>query len=247
MTSSVFNALNFQSANGDKNNSLSITKQDRDVFICSSLLFFCFNDKHNLRNISKFSELSSPKQKQKPHFHITYYQQTFQISSLLNTQKSTYQPSLNFRSTTSSQRKCSRRLNSETHRGFTVWRLVVLNTKFSQVKEMGNLGWKNKVNVVSESLRHSWRNFLSTQQRQQLLLVFSGTLHITAKWPGETTERQERPQEEMQVKDAVKRLKVQGLRSVSFHPVHTFLKVWVLGPVLGSEGTEKPNAPPPPF
>lgn len=71
------------------------------------------------------------------------------------------------------------------------------NTKFSQVKEIGNFSWKIEVKAVSEWLSHGWRNFTYLTTKKT---IGSGSFWECAKGPNGRRGRpgQEAGRSEMQ-------------------------------------------------
>lgn len=117
------------------------------------------------------------------------------------------------------------------------------NSKFSQVKEIGNFSWKIKVKAVSEWLSHGWRNltYLTTKKT-----IGSGIFWECAKGPNESTERPEEGQGRRQAgqRCSEEAQRVEGLRHKrSFPSIRTFPQVsWVLRLVLGPEDTKMLNS-----
>lgn len=107
------------------------------------------------------------------------------------------------------------------------------NTKFSQVKQIGNFSWKIKVKAVSEWLSHGWRNltYLTTKKT-----IGSGIFWECAKGPNESTERPEEGQGRRQAgqRCSEEAQRVEGLRHMrSFPSIRTSPQVsWVLRLVM---------------
>lgn len=112
------------------------------------------------------------------------------------------------------------------------------NTKFSQVKEMGNFSWKIEVKAGFEWLSHGWRNFTYLTTKKT---IGSGSFWECAKGPNERRETPEHRARGRRVRDAVRKLwecRVSDIWGVFLPPKFP----GCLGLVLGPESTKMLNS-----